>query len=93
MTGRGWYHLGSPEVPGCRRVHSSCLNLPKGKRRVSQWKPCEPVPLVDGWLKPVQQMASFVVSGGAGRAQSRFVFVAGLEAAGVYSPRPTPLHA
>ncbi len=83
MTGRGWCHLGSLEVPGCRRVHSSCLNLPKGRRRGSQWEPCEPVPLVDGRLKPVQQIVSFVVLCGVGRAQPRFAFVGGLEAAGV----------
>ncbi len=37
-------------VPGCRRVHSSCLSLPKGRRRGSQWDPFEPVPLVNCWL-------------------------------------------
>ncbi len=78
-------------MPGCRRVHSSYLNPPKGRRRGSQWELCEPAPLVDGWLKPVQQIASFVVQGGAGRAQPRFAFVGGLEAAGVPSRRPTPL--
>ncbi len=87
MTGREWYHLGSPEVPCCRRVHSSRFNLTKGRRRGSRWEPPEPVPLVDGWLKPVQQIASFVVYGGAGRAQSRFAFLGGLEAAGVPSRR------
>ncbi len=36
MTGRG-----SPEVPGYQRVHSSCLSLPKGRRRGSPWEPCD----------------------------------------------------
>ncbi len=32
MTGRGLCHLGSLEVSGCRRLHSSYLNLSKGRR-------------------------------------------------------------
>ncbi len=55
-------------------LQSSCLSLPKGRRRGSQWDPCEPAPLVDGWLKPMQQFASLVVKGGDGRVLPRFAF-------------------
>ncbi len=48
MTGRGW----------CHRVHSSCLSLPKGRRRGSPWEPCEPAPVADDWLKPEPQIDS-----------------------------------
>ncbi len=74
IAGRGWCQLGRPEVPGCRRVHSSCLSLPKGRRKGSQCDPCEPAPLVHGWLNLVQQFASLVVKGGEGRALPRFAF-------------------
>ncbi len=51
----------TPEVLGYQRVHSSCLSLPKGRKRGSQWEPCEPAPVADDWLKPEPQIASLVV--------------------------------